>query len=974
MKKKLYIRIWIVLAVVLMVSFSDWSFAADESSPLKDFAYIMNFLTQVLSWIRVVFAKFAWEFLTNKRVYGEILWLDALLWRYRVVVRNLANIWLWLFFAYIIFMALFRKSDVTKKIKDTLLRLFIAWLWIQTSRFLISVVMDMSTITLVAAWSVPAQVMSENPELETSFRAPFAWYIKDNMVVSWSEILLFSSEGQANGFLGEVRLPIVNEHQITTEQFMDDLLPKYDDVSGPLYYMWIAILDSFSAGEIPTKDTGKEWWEETIIKVIINGWATIVYSIEMMILCVVALLRVFYLWMFIALSPFVILCYCIKKADPEGWWKMIDKTLDTFTKNLNIKSFLINAFKPAIIVLWIWVTVILVAKIKWVMSTEEPIDYPWVVVTSHCQQKKECYTHIDSPLFWWSFKNLSKTFMDIILSVITIILIYQIIKISVSIGGWDDFVSKKIGWLQEGISDIITKTPIVPVPWYDKKWLPSMNYVSMGKAFWLWGNQSIMEDRIDKITKSFKDKTSDQVDDVMKARWLLDDNALTEREKSDIRYAWNGQPWFKSLSAKRDKINGLEKSKWMTLDKNPHDGGFWKEEFGAWLTSQKGGIKDYTWIKSVHRDAWDAMVATWNSDDNKNLTLDQKYEKIFNNNPKAVAAYADFFGLWAIKDWSKLKTMDISQWSASWQSAWWTSTWDWWSSWNWWWTPWTSSGSWWTSAGNLQETLSAADFSSAFAWKDNIQQDAWSNNCYLVAAVNLIARNPRFENLMKSSVKKEWNNYKIKLPLWEPNWIEYTVTPAELKLATIKWWWDGYRVMEIGYVKRMTNKSQITSADIRNMDGWSTIAALQNFLWWEGFEWSVITSWWDGSQPLSKLTDKNGVINNLLNYSVWNWTMTLSASSLPWSDTNSYKIWSHTLYNGHAYPILSVSSQWNNITWITVLDPMNAWSRGKMTLTKDEFFDAFRSLDVGRYTSSFLNRTTDQSKMGTVDTRDRRGW
>ena len=44
-----------------------------------------------------------------------------------------------------------------------------------------------------------------------------------------------------------------------------------------------------------------------------------------------------------------------------------------------------------------------------------------------------------------------------------------------------------------------------------------------------------------------------------------------------------------------------------------------------------------------------------------------------------------------------------------------------------------------------------------------------------------------------------------------------------------------------------------------------------------------------------------------------------------------------------------------------------------MTLTKDEFFDAFRSLDVGRYTSSFLNRTTDQSKMGTVDTRDRRG-
>jgi hypothetical protein len=47
------------MAIMLIVSFSDWSFAAEEPNGLKNIVYILNFLVQTLSRIWVIFAKIA---------------------------------------------------------------------------------------------------------------------------------------------------------------------------------------------------------------------------------------------------------------------------------------------------------------------------------------------------------------------------------------------------------------------------------------------------------------------------------------------------------------------------------------------------------------------------------------------------------------------------------------------------------------------------------------------------------------------------------------------------------------------------------------------------------------------------------------------------------------------------------------------------------------------------------------------------
>lgn len=653
MKKKLLIRLWIIIAIITIVSFSDWSFAADSEQPLKGVAYWITYFTQIFSRIWVIFARIAWEFLTNKRVYWEILWLDALLWKYRVIVRNIANFCLWLFFTYMVFMALFKKEDIIKNFKNIILWLLIAWVWIQVSRFFTTVVMDVSTVTLVSVWALPSQSISQNSELEEKFTTTLRTYLDENKVSTWRELILFPKNATANGFLEYRAKPIQQWNEISKDEFFDDLLPRHDDVSWPLYYMWISILDSFNISNISVADTGEDGWAQTIIKIIIHWWTTIVYSIEMMVLCVLALLRIFYLWMFITLSPLVILFYCVKKADASGVWGLIDENFKSINKNLNFKSFFINAFKPTIIVLWLSLSVIFAATMKWIILQQQNSakDLEWVSISSQCTAINACDTSIDSPLFAWVFKNLSKTFMDIILSIITVVLVYQIIKICVGIGKWSDFVSEKLGKLQGNIWDIMASLPIIPVSWYDEAWNRITNHMSIKSAL------SLPEEKLTRETRKYESQTADQTTEITKV--FFGDDGLSATDKRNIKMAWRRQTWWQKLEAKTQVIEDIRKNnknnsrKWLVLNPNYSDP-FWRDEFTFWLNEREEN-KDY----SRFDYKWKKMVEDrigLNSDKTK-----RSLEDLFNK-PNNAQTYANHFGYtWNYLNFAAIKDLDISQ-------------------------------------------------------------------------------------------------------------------------------------------------------------------------------------------------------------------------------------------------------------------------------------------------------------------------
>lgn len=640
-----------MLMITWVLCFSDFGFAADtwgDDEKLDDIAILFNFIVSVLSWIWILFAKIAWEFLTNKWVYWEIIWLDKLLWKYWVIVKNIANFWLWFYFIYTIFSAFISKDDIAKRVKDILIWLLIGWIWIQSSWFFTAAMIDVSTITLSAVWSLPSYILAKNSEMQKDMRISLSEFVDQNFnVTSGVDYILFPNDWSNSSFLEKPSVPIV--WNVSKEKFIDMLMPNSDDVSGPLYYIWFAILKATKVDKLSLSSLKEV--KRTILNAIILWWTTIVYSIEMWVLCVLALMRILYLWMFIVLSPFAILFWCVGKADKKTWDKLW-WFLGSITKQLNFKSFFINIFKPTIIVLWMGIAMIFTVLMSGAVNENGNTvdkDLGWIHITS--KPNGDMYdTTISSDFFNYSIKNIAKGLLDFIISVLTVILMYFIIKLAVGIWKSDDFVSKGIGKIQDSVHSAITSVPIIPMTWYDENWVAKSSGLSRNDI------NSLPSRKLNKMNVAAAALTAQQTDDVLEWLWFADKNLLTQSQKTAIRNAWEGQVWLKKLEAKRDYINNennkikSENWKWMVLNPMASDK-FWIQDFTSWLNE--------TNIKDVNDWPWKWMLEEW-----KNETDERKRDlKTLFDKPNHANTYANFFGYtsWNYANFDSIMNLDISE-------------------------------------------------------------------------------------------------------------------------------------------------------------------------------------------------------------------------------------------------------------------------------------------------------------------------
>ena len=658
MTRKILIRIWIVVIIVGLMWFSDWSFAADsEWDGLKILWMGLNLIVSILGWIWVFFAKLAGTFLTNKWVYGEVLWLDGLLWKYWNVMKNIANFWLWFYFVYVIFRWLINqwKEDITKKLKDMILWLLIAWVWIQASWFFVATVIDVSTITLAAAGSFPSQVLSQSPYAESAMKASLSDYLSPTWEVNrGKQISLFPKSQDANSLLDTKEVKLVSIESFTG--LVDTLMPNADDVSWPLYFIWFTILKTNVITSIDS--SSDNWIKWTILNTIIQWWTTIVFAIEMLVLCVLALIRIIYLWMFIVLSPLAVLIRCIEKAWEKLWnW---DWFLSKFTNQISFKTFFINVFKPTIIVLWFWVAIIFVSLMNKVVLDykDRPFDFKWITVqhqkdswsNANWNEWDQTYTTvIDNNFLSFTLRNSWKTLLELVLSILTVLIVYLIIDVAVKMWNWRDFVSKSINRVQDWLWDLVKSAPIVPVPTYDEYWKAKMGRMSVS---WL---SSLASGGFGGMKTHFDKEISSQTDSVLKMWWVRGDDTLTQTMKTDIINAWwvsSGLKWLQILEEKRDYINGIKTDewRWMTLASNARDQGFWRGEFTKWLNrANPADISD-----RIRRD----IVSDWQTESDVNK---RDFKKVFNNSQRATK-YAEFFGYtWSYPNFNAIRDLDVSK-------------------------------------------------------------------------------------------------------------------------------------------------------------------------------------------------------------------------------------------------------------------------------------------------------------------------
>lgn len=666
MNKRHLIKIWIVLVIVWIMSFSDWSFAADNNMKLlEEVAEMLNLMVSIMAWIWVFLAKWAWELLTNNWVYWEILWLDAILWKYRNLVKNFANFGLWLYFLYEVFKWL---TNGAEKIKDKLVRLLIAWVWIQSSWFLTAAVVDLSTITLATAGAFPATIVSDQEEVMNSVADSLNKFLKDNnsksSIDDFNERLnfwLFSPDMWASSF---IRIKTENlDKSVTKEQILDELLPNSESLSGPLYYMWFSILKTTKV--VSPNSASENWWMATIFNTILQWGTTIIYCLEMLVLFILAFMRVLYMWLFIVLSPIAVLLWCLGQSGGLG---SLEKKLEWLTKHVNFSSFFWNAFKPTLIALGIWLSMIFVSMMSSMISGKSfgfnmkgmtVYDYPDGKDATWNDWDKKYTTVMDSDMMELSIKNVWKTTADFILAIVTLILVYFIIKIAVNMWSWGDFVSKTIEKVQGTVEAWIGSLPLIPVSWYDANWNKEMHHISLGKTFGFGGNsQGLIWSGIDVLDKGVQKEISAQTDRINELWWWTNSTMMSASNWNDIKSAWRDKSWLGKLGDKRTEINNkkTEKGWWFMLDPVNWDKR-WINEFTEWLENTKK-IESFSGVSNADMKAWQEMVNRWNDPENKDKTL----EKLFNKDRRYVRAYAEFFWLDdSVNTWWELKDEDITK-------------------------------------------------------------------------------------------------------------------------------------------------------------------------------------------------------------------------------------------------------------------------------------------------------------------------
>lgn len=102
----------------------------------------------------------AGKLVDNSLVYWEVFKFDIVLWNLWNIMKNFANYGLGLLFIYYLFRYIISPDkNKDKNPKWIIIRSLIAWVWIQASWFLMSVLLDISTIMIYGIWGLPLSIL-----------------------------------------------------------------------------------------------------------------------------------------------------------------------------------------------------------------------------------------------------------------------------------------------------------------------------------------------------------------------------------------------------------------------------------------------------------------------------------------------------------------------------------------------------------------------------------------------------------------------------------------------------------------------------------------------------------------------------------------------------------------------------------------------------------------------------------------------
>ena len=462
--------------------------------------------------------------MTNSFIYGEALHFDVFLWKIWQITRNIANFWLGFIFLYEILKYMLNPSE-TKTPMSIIKDLLKSGIVIQLSWFAIMVLVDISTVLFALVSSFPSQVIGSDAVFSQALNTVIESSCPDkiisdnaqpqgNVLCKWQkQIIRFMADAGWSKLKNSTEAGIINVEMregggLTKDQLFDTLLPSQDSLSWPLMFIGFEIFKTAQLSDYSNvqwiSDMEKDF--KQIFQIVLHSGMMILYTLSLLVLMVVLIARVLYLWIFIAISPIVVLLNYLIKPKKQ-------LTNDIFR---DINKMIKLIFWPVFYALYISLMIIMLVIFNWALKFNM-MNYESPVQITDSQLK------FDNDLISVSMEGGTMRLYDLLLGAIALFLMRNLVQLAIKeetgIKQIDDFtknVSKLATWFIETV-------PIVPVPWSNIK-------IGAGSVF----TDAILNEKINSITGDFENKRVNQMQSLGQTLGFDIDNRIKESEKKRL--------------------------------------------------------------------------------------------------------------------------------------------------------------------------------------------------------------------------------------------------------------------------------------------------------------------------------------------------------------------------------------------------------------------------------------------------------
>jgi len=405
------------------------------------------------------------------------------------------NFTIWWLFIWMVVKFLFVEQDNQSSIATNIIAFVIAGIAVQLSWFLVWAVIDIATIMTISAGSMPSTIISQDPQMQ--------WIIRQQTVRIPEKITLNLWWSEQDTLLDvEERIQDIDGtwyRDIDLDDFLDTISPRHDSMAWPLVYIWSSVFhiqEYLYRTQYMPSDTD---WSDLIATMLIKFGILIMYTFAMVVIFVINIIRVVYIWIFVALAPIFIGFYVL-----GAFWSDFLKINLDLVKDLSVESILKLIFAPVLYTLYMWMVLIVVVTMQRIIWSDEfdgtwgkwDISVKWNTI--------EVLSH--STTIVWDLRPTRKddtqtTMVDLILTVLTLVLLYGMVWL---VAKTSPLGTEIITKAQDFGNSLLQQIPI----WSTSIW-------------WIWqfASQKIWSNTI----KNFFDvKVSEDADNVLNSLWIED--------------------------------------------------------------------------------------------------------------------------------------------------------------------------------------------------------------------------------------------------------------------------------------------------------------------------------------------------------------------------------------------------------------------------------------------------------------------